>query len=96
VRPGNLEKLLKIYLHPQLARLSPEQASHYLDLVSALAVRPDEASCETAFGLLRDRIAEGSFVGSLQTYLSKLESIEQHIREKGLLRGGWDNFSEVF
>jgi hypothetical protein len=87
--------LLKVYLRPLLTSLSPEQASHYLDIISLLPVQPDESSFERAFALLRARIGEDTLISCLGVYLSKMESIEQHVREKGLLRG-WVNMTEVY
>jgi tetratricopeptide (TPR) repeat protein len=52
----NLEKMLKIYMYPVLSDLTPQSASHYLDILSQLQPEPTEANYEVAFGLLRARV----------------------------------------
>lgn len=74
--------MLKIYLYPLLSCLPSQIASTFINLLADMHFTVNEGMYENSCRRILVRLEENSFEACIHTYLDRLLSIDQHIRER--------------
>lgn len=87
--------MMKIYLYPVLSNLDPSTASTLINFIPVIGVEPTAKLQEVGFAMLKKRLEEDSLSSNLMTYVERVGSIEQHVREREILKN-WEYLEEVY
>lgn len=87
--------MMKMFLYPVLAALTPESASNYLDIISQLPKEISPNSEAISFELLKDRVQQGNFDLQIFEYFKRITSITEYISSIDLLKG-WTTFGHSY